>query len=136
MDETGSSRVDTLLCPHCLVEIEEHTHFCPKCLAPLTSHAATDPIGWIWSMGYLLRTGIKSPRSPIVLIGFWLLFGSSFLINTCRLLSLVAGFTTEPIFGESLLTMAAGVLLLLTANGLLFAILFQVTRNYLRQHQT
>ncbi len=43
---------DVPLCPGCLAENSPRDHFCYKCNAPLTSHAATDPLGHIYAMGY------------------------------------------------------------------------------------
>lgn len=127
-----------LLCPNCLAPIDAVTHFCAKCTAPLTSHAATDPIGSIWASGYLYRTGIRSPRSGLILMGFWLLFGSTFLLNLVPLWRLVVVLAAKiwPIEGVSshhgFLPLFLVFLFALAIEAIFAAALYQVTRNYMR----
>ncbi len=74
-----------LVCPSCLAPISANDHFCAKCNVPLTAFAATDPIASIRATGYVYASAVNRPRSRIVFIGFWLLFGSLFLLNLAPL---------------------------------------------------
>jgi hypothetical protein len=62
-------------CTHCLAGNEPTRHFCRQCGTPLTSYAATDPLGQIYAQGDLYRKAIETPTKPFVLIGMWLLCG-------------------------------------------------------------
>jgi len=72
---------DVPLCPGCLAKNSPRAHFCYKCNAPLTSHAATDPLGHIFALGYAFGKATSRPRSRIVLVGLWLVCGPIFLGN-------------------------------------------------------
>lgn len=51
------------------------THFCAKCGAPLTSYASTGPFESIFAEGAVFRQAAERPRSLIVVIGIWIIFG-------------------------------------------------------------
>jgi hypothetical protein len=50
-------------------------HFCAKCGAPLTSYAATGPFESLFAEGHVYRQAAERPRSMVVVLGVWLIFG-------------------------------------------------------------
>jgi len=64
------------LCVSCLFPNEPLAHFCAKCGAPITSYAATGPFESIFAEGHVYRQAVERPRSFVVVLGVWLLFGS------------------------------------------------------------
>lgn len=101
------------LCPNCLAANEPSAHFCVKCGAPLTSHAAIDPMGQVYAQGHIYRQAVGRPASALVLLGVWLIF----------LPIALAAFLA----GRSVTTWVIAALAL--------AVLYLVTRNYLRQRR-
>jgi rubredoxin len=90
--DSSSTKSDTdplALCLSCLHPSDPSNHFCPKCGAPLTSYASTGPFEHLFAEGYVYRQAVGCPRSPIVLIGVWMIFGpmaaiGAFLLATSR----------------------------------------------------
>lgn len=122
-----------ILCPQCLEPNPEDRHFCRRCATPLTSYAAIDPLGSIYAAADTYRKAIANPRSPIVLIGMWLLFGPTALIS---LLILCAGVgsvldLTSGSSGRSVLY-AMGPSIVFLEAAIACAILYRLTRNRLR----
>ena len=138
MMETGDHNQSESRCPHCLAGIAAEDHFCATCDAPLTSHAATDPIKSIWARGYVWRTGIRSPRSTLILVGFWLLFGGAFLVNLFPFYAASIHLFSKAPAIDGLFPhhdVAALVLILpltLAIEVTLGSALYQVTRNFIR----
>jgi hypothetical protein len=67
------------LCVNCVFPNDPEAHFCGKCGAPLTSYAATGPFERIFAEGHLYRQAAERPRSFIVVVGIWIIFGTSAL---------------------------------------------------------
>ena len=116
------------LCVSCMAPNEPDAHFCAKCGAPLSSYASTGPFESLFAEGAVYREAADRPRSLVVVLGIWLIFG----------LMVVAGiaFTAFGLigFGPSLLGglwSLVGVFLL--AVGL--KMIFKTTRNYLARKQ-
>jgi hypothetical protein len=63
------------LCPNCMAPNDESAHLCRICMTPLSAHAATDPMLSISARADTFGKAARSSRSPIVLIGVWLLMG-------------------------------------------------------------
>ncbi|MBI5385205.1 MAG: hypothetical protein HZA90_11035 [Verrucomicrobia bacterium] len=63
------------LCVSCMFPNEPSAHFCAKCGAPLSSYAATGPFESLFAEGHVYRQAAERPRSLIVVLGVWLIFG-------------------------------------------------------------
>jgi hypothetical protein len=63
------------LCTACMFPNEPETHFCAKCGAPLTPYAATGPFESLFAEGHVYRQAAERPRSFIVVLGIWMIFG-------------------------------------------------------------
>jgi hypothetical protein len=70
----GSS--EKQLCTACLFPNEPFAHFCTKCGAPISSYVAIAPFESAFAQGYVFRQAAERPRSLVVLVGIWLIFGS------------------------------------------------------------
>ena len=91
--------------------------------------ASMDPIMRIWSMGDTWHKAAARPNKPIILIGMWLLFGQRFVLSLYAFLWTMASICSTGVnYIGSILTLVifAGFIVL---HG---AILFKITRNYLR----
>jgi hypothetical protein len=71
--QPGIDPPDMTVCPGCLSEHTEGTHFCSKCGAPLSAFATVGPLERIHAQGYAYRRAASGPTSRIVVIGMWLL---------------------------------------------------------------
>ncbi len=124
------------VCPSCLAPIRPDDDFCPNCDTPLTVHATTDPISNIRAGGFAYASAANRPRSRIVVIGVWLIFGNLFLLNlrlvyfslsaTLAMLIPIQGVSTDlgffPVFFIFLLAIAVETVFV--------AVIVKVTRNY------
>ena len=72
---TGESG-EKQLCVTCMFPNEPQAHFCGKCGAPLTSYAATGPFESLFAEGHVYRQAAERPRSFIVVVGIWIIFGA------------------------------------------------------------
>lgn len=81
-----SAATERQLCLKCLVPNDVSAHFCSECGAPLSSYAATAPFEHILAEGHTYRQAAESPRSIIVVLGVWLIFGSMALLGIFQLL--------------------------------------------------
>jgi len=68
-------RGEKQLCLNCLAPNSQLANFCHDCGAPLSSFAATGPIESVFAEGHVYRQAVESPRSWIVVVGVWVLFG-------------------------------------------------------------
>ena len=64
------------LCVSCMAPNEPSAHFCIKCGAPLCSYASTGPFESVFAEGAVYRQAAERPRSLIVVLGIWLIFGT------------------------------------------------------------
>ena len=84
--ETPPAATDTSnekqLCLSCMFPNEPGAHFCAECGAPLTSYAATGPFESIFAEGHVYRQAAERPRSFIVVLGIWMIFGALALTGT------------------------------------------------------
>lgn len=136
MANSGTAHDGGPVCPHCLAATPPDVHFCDKCGAPLTSHAATDPLGSVRASGFVYQTAAEGSTSKITLIGMWALFGGVFLLNLpavyfsfLALLSLFMprlGISTE----HGFFTLFLLFLFVLALESLFVAILIRVTKNH------
>ncbi len=72
--ESGEGE-EKALCASCMAPNEPSTHFCAKCGAPMSPYAATGPFESLFAEGHVCRQAAEKPRSLIVVLGIWLLFG-------------------------------------------------------------
>ena len=73
------------LCVSYMFPNEPAAHFCAKCGAPLTSYAATGPFEHLFAEGHAYRQAAERPRSFIVVLGIWLIFGMMALAGAALL---------------------------------------------------
>lgn len=72
--ESGEGE-EKALCVSCMAPNEASAHFCVKCGAPMSSYAATGPFESVFAEGHVYRQAAERPRSLIVVLGIWLIFG-------------------------------------------------------------
>ncbi len=78
-DETHQQSAESSekqLCIRCLAPNEPSANFCVKCGAPLGPYAFTGPFESQFAQGSAFRAAAERPRSFIVLLGMWLVFGA------------------------------------------------------------
>jgi hypothetical protein len=68
-------------------------HFCPKCGGPVTTRAAIDPLGQVFTAGFGYQRALSDKPRLITMVGMWLIFGPQVLI-----LLLALGFLTADLF--------------------------------------
>lgn len=73
--DATTERGEKQLCLNCLAPNAQFANFCRDCGGPLTSFAATGPIESVFAEGHVYRKAVESPRSWIVLLGVWMIFG-------------------------------------------------------------
>ncbi len=73
------------LCINCMSPNEPSAHFCAKCGAPLTPYASTGPFESLFAEGHVYRQAAEKPRSLVVLLGIWLIFGTMALAGAALL---------------------------------------------------
>jgi len=69
------------LCVSCMAPNEPSAHFCIKCGAPLSSYASTGPFESVLAEGAVYRQAAERPRTLIVVLGVWLIFGTMGLVG-------------------------------------------------------
>jgi hypothetical protein len=113
----GEEAEEKQLCVNCTFPNDPLANFCAKCGAPLTSYAATGPLEHIFAEGHAYRQAVERPRSFIVVIGIWLIFG---VMAATGLIMIAAG-------GTGALPMAVlGVIILIIPS----VIILRTTTNY------
>src|SRR5262245_45064273 len=73
--QPGLESKEKQLCVSCMFPNEPEAHFCAKCGAPMTPYAATGPFESVFAEGHVYRQAAERPRSLIVVLGIWLIFG-------------------------------------------------------------
>ena len=73
------------LCLGCMFPNDPLAHFCAKCGAPMSSYAATGPFESLFAEGHVYRQAAERPRSLIVVLGIWILFGMMALAGVTML---------------------------------------------------
>ncbi len=73
------------LCLNCVFPNETEAHFCANCGAPLSSYAATGPFERIFAEGHVYRQAVEQPRSLVVVVGIWVIFGVPALLGVALL---------------------------------------------------
>jgi len=125
-----------IICVSCGFGNYPTAHFCVECEAPLTAHAVVDPFDTIKTTGWAYRKSQDKPRSLVVVIGIWLIFGPMGLICAIELLSLLSAFFRGEVHGaqERLLLLGAFALL---GVGLYISttIIRRTTRGYLQEQE-
>ena len=116
-----SENVENVLCTSCMAENVPTNDFCKECGCPIGQFVNLDPLKRIYSMGWVYRRSASGPISRIVLVGIWLIFGTSLGGSVIMLAALknFDGISDGPGLWYNIL------LTLLSA-----AILYRVTRNY------
>ena len=104
------------LCVSCVFPNDPEAHFCAKCGAPLSSYAATGPFERIFAEGHVYRQAAERPRSLIVVVGIWVIFGPLALTGVVLVARAGSGFAL----------VLVGALLLIFS----IAMIAKTTRNY------
>jgi hypothetical protein len=116
------------LCVSCMAPNEPDAHFCAKCGAPLSSYASTGPFESLFAEGAVYREAADRPRSLVVVIGIWLIFG----------MMIVGGvfFTAMGLVGFGF-SIAGGIWSLIGVSFLAVSVtmIWKTTRNYLARKQ-
>src|SRR5438128_3538672 len=73
------------LCISCMFPNEPSAHFCSKCGAPMSSYAATGPFESLFAEGHVYRQAAERPRSFVVVLGIWIIFGMMALAGAALL---------------------------------------------------
>lgn len=73
--QTPAESDEKQLCASCMFPNETSVHFCAKCGAPMSSYAATGPFEHLFAEGHVYRQATERPRSLVVVLGIWLIFG-------------------------------------------------------------
>lgn len=110
------------LCVNCMAPNEPSAHFCIKCGTPLSSYASTGPFESLFAEGSAYRHAAERPRSLIVVMGVWLIFG---MMASGGVLLLVTGRDS----GFMYALVGAGLLVVSVV------MIWKTTRNYLAWKQ-
>lgn len=94
------------LCLSCLQPNAPASHFCSKCGAPMTSYAATGPFEHLFAEGFVYREAASRPRSLIVVLGVWLIFGSIALVGAVFFVGSAQGEVGAGLLGVGTVAMA------------------------------
>jgi hypothetical protein len=119
-DQDIPEPVERQLCISCMAPNDPSAHFCEKCGAPLSSYASTGPFESVFAEGAVFRKAAERPRSLIVVLGVWLIFGFTALGGVLLIPSHRGDDFVSAIVG--------GVLLAISV-----AMIWKTTRNYLRR---
>src|SRR5437588_11246029 len=68
-----------------MLPTEPSAHFCANCGAPMSSYAATGPFESLFAEGHVYRQATQRPRSLVVVLGIWILFGTMALAGALLL---------------------------------------------------
>src|SRR5687768_8487210 len=74
------------LCLGCIFPNDLPAHFCARCGTPMTAYAATGPFESLFAEGHVYRQAADRPRSLVVVLGIWLIFGPMALAGAMMLL--------------------------------------------------
>ncbi len=108
------------LCMRCLAPNEPSAHFCIKCGTPLSSYASTGPFESVFAEGAVYREAAERPRSLIVVVGVWVIFGMIALTGLAMVLVPQDNGIGYRAFGAGML-------------GISVVLIGKSTRNYLRR---
>jgi hypothetical protein len=110
------------LCVSCMAPNEPAAHFCEKCGAPLTSYASTGPFEQLLAEGAVYRQAAERPRSLIVVLGVWLIFGTMASGGVLLLVTSRDSSFMSAMVGGGMLAVSV-------------AMIWKTTRNYLARPQ-
>jgi hypothetical protein len=121
--EPATDAGEKQLCVSCMAPNEPSAHFCAKCGAPLSSYASTGPFESVFAEGAVYRQAAEQPRSLIVVLGVWLIFGIlglAGLVMVAMARDMGIGYTA---FGAFMLVISV-------------VLIWKSTRNYLARPKT
>lgn len=116
------------ICLGCAAPVTTNTRYCPKCGRPVGMFVGTDPMQLIHSQGCGYRAATRGRSNRLVLWGMWLVFGPATVLSLSTLLDLMWHGPGDAI---NLL----GGLLVLGLQVMYMALLYRVTRNYIRHRR-
>ncbi|MFO1459420.1 MAG: zinc ribbon domain-containing protein [Verrucomicrobiota bacterium] len=115
-DPPADSEPARPLCISCATPNDPVANFCQHCGAPMTSYASTGPFESLFSEGRAYREAADHPRSAVVLVGVWLLFGVMFLGGVLLTTPAVKGDVFMAIPGALLMGVSLMMLIKTTWN--------------------
>lgn len=115
--EAEAADREELLCPVCFHINGPEADRCAHCINPLGPCINLDPIGYIWTRGFLLLRAKHVPPSRLVLLGAWLAV-LPFMVFWALFFAIGYGYWSIP--------------LVLTFDLPFLVLLFHITRNALR----
>jgi len=74
--QTPAESDEKKLCVNCMFPNDPDIHFCAECGAPMTSYAAIGPFESLFAEGHVYRQAAEKPRSFVVVLGIWIIFGT------------------------------------------------------------
>ena len=116
------------VCLHCTAPLTTLTRYCPECGSPVGTFATTDPIQLIHSQGRAYRNAVGGQSNALVFWGMWLAFGPATLMNLGACWEILR-------HGEDMVFATLAVLLVLALEAVYVALLYRVTRNYVRRRR-
>lgn len=114
------------ICPNCASENPSNAPYCPKCGMPIGMFSTTDPMQAIYSQGWAYRRAATGRSNALAFWGMWLIFGPAAAGVILALIDLAS-------FGEEVSILGLG--LSVAIGALYIAVLYRVTRNYIRQRR-
>lgn len=119
------------VCPNCTTPNSPYARFCRECGAPLNPLTGFDPMGRIYSRGFVYRKAATKRVSKMTVVLLWLLLAPGPVVYFVHMLHRVVSDV-----GEGRLTAGRLLLGLLWLAGIAVLpglLLYRVTANYLRQ---
>jgi len=95
-------------------------HFCKKCGAPLSSYASTAPFEHIFAEGHAYRQAAEQPRRLIVVLGIWVIFGTTATAGIAFIALGKGGGFVRLLIGTCLIAVSLTMIWKTTRNYLLF----------------
>lgn len=132
-DERGDrpAGVELPVCPNCMTPANPCDRFCRECGCPLSPLTGFDPMGRIYSQGFVYRKAATKRVSKMTVLLLWLLLAPG---PAMYLLVMLRDVVSD--LGEGRLTAGRLLLGLLWLAGITVLpglLLYRVTANYLRQ---
>jgi RNA polymerase subunit RPABC4/transcription elongation factor Spt4 len=116
------------ICLGCAAPVTTNTRYCPKCGRPVGMFVGTDPMQLIHSQSWAYRAAASGRPTRIVFWGMWLAFGPTTVMSLGTLWDLVR-------YGAEGANGVVGALLILGLEAIYVALLWRVSKNYIRHRR-
>ncbi len=118
-----------VLCSNCLHHNIPNAHFCEQCGMPLSTYSVIAPFERILSYGWFLRKATTMTPTKITLVGMWMLCAPTAVICFAFVIGFIRGDFGFPLWSRCVVAIPSAIGTLVFS-----AMLYMVTRNYLRLH--